>query len=146
MANGGWYGTQEEWERLERPLLLVDPIIEKFAADHQLTISKNYKDWPERSVAWNDGPGCLIQLYLDDEKALTWKLWLCCSEDRGNQRFWKNEFLINGESVPSFSERLAELLAEGYGKLRGWQAHPEQLEYATTIAHIPDSWRDGSAR
>ncbi len=50
MANGGWYGTPEEWKRIERPLLDLDPAIAEFARKIGLTVSKNPKDEPERSL------------------------------------------------------------------------------------------------
>ncbi len=46
MANGGWYGTDEEWRRIEAPLLAVDPTISSFAEDHKLALSKTTKTGP----------------------------------------------------------------------------------------------------
>ena len=50
MANGGWYGTKEEWERIERQLLEIDPIITGFAGDYGLNVTKNHEGCPERSM------------------------------------------------------------------------------------------------
>ena len=137
MANGGWYGTREEWERLEAPLLELDPAISAFAAEHALALSKNDKDWPGRSLNWADKPSCLMQLYLADADALTWHLWLCCAEDRGRERFWRQERLIDGEPVSSFAPRISDLLNKGYHRLEGWKATPDQLEFATHLAALP---------
>jgi hypothetical protein len=46
MANGGWYGTDEEWQRLEGPLLGIDPVLEQFALEHGVAVTKNHKDSP----------------------------------------------------------------------------------------------------
>ena len=89
MANGGWYGTKEEWDRIEAPLKLLDPELERFARKYELLVTKNHKDWPERSVRWGDDIGCLIQLYLVDETKLTLNLWICTFQDRGDARYWK---------------------------------------------------------
>ena len=35
----------------------------------------------------------LIQIYLASDNTLTPNVWLCVSEDRGNKRFWKKQFL-----------------------------------------------------
>lgn len=133
MANGGWYGTQEEWERIESPLLEIDPIIDDFANEIGLCISKNHKDWPERSIEWGKEVRCLIQLYLADEKSLTFNLWLCASQDRGDKRYWKQETPVKEKQVSDFEGNLASLLREGREKLLNWSENSEQLEFATTL-------------
>jgi len=133
VANGGWYGTKEEWDRIERPLLEVDPIIEAFAKEYGLPIGRNHKDWPERSLVWGDEVRCLIQLYLADEKSLTFNLWLCVSEDRGSKRYWKHETPIKQMQVPDFKDSLAAQLKEGRRKLLEWSNNRDQLEFATTL-------------
>ena len=117
MANSGRFGTRSGWERIEKPLLDVDPIIEKFAKEFCLAVSKNHKDWPERSIVWGKGVRCLIQLYLADEKSLTFNLWLCASEDRGNKRYWKQETPIKQKQVSEFKDDLASQLRAGRKKL-----------------------------
>src|ERR1700722_9853481 len=102
MANGGWYGTKEEWNRIEAPLLEIDPIVSDFAEKFGLTVRKNNKDWPERSLVWGDGVHCLIQIYLVDQKLLTFNLWLCVSQDRENKRYWKQEFSIKEKTMNDF--------------------------------------------
>lgn len=133
MANGGWYGTKEEWERIEGPLLEVDPIIDAFAKEHALSVTRNHKDWPERSIVWGNEVRCLIQLYLADEASLTFNLWLCASEDRGKKRYWKQETPIKQMRVPDFRNDLAYQLREGRKKLVEWTMNKGQLEFATTL-------------
>jgi hypothetical protein len=133
MANGGWYGTKEEWERIESPLLEIDSIIDDFANELGLSIGKNHKDWPERSIEWGTDVRCLIQLYLADEKSLTFNLWLCASQDRGKERYWKQETPVKGKLVSDFRADLASLLREGRKKLVSWSENKDQLEFATTL-------------
>lgn len=133
MANGGWYGTDEEWDRIEKPLLEIDSIIDDFANDLSLSVSKNYKDCPERSIEWGKEVRCLIQLYLVDEKLLTFNLWLCASQDRGGKRYWKHETSINAKQVFDFKDDLGLLLREGREKLLGWSKDNDQLEFATIL-------------
>ena len=133
MANGGGLDEQQ-WQQLEKPLLAIDPIINEFAAANGLAVTRNQKDWPERSIVWNEnGVRCLIQLYLASEKLLTYNLWLCASQDRGSERFWKQESPVRNQPVAAFSGQLAELLGEGREKLRSWSDNPSVLGYATGI-------------
>jgi hypothetical protein len=133
MANGGWYETKEEWDRIEKPLLEIDFILDKFAKEKGLTFTKNLKDWPERSITWNNGVRCLMQLYLVNDKLLTFNLWLCASQDRGSDRFWKKENQIKEQAVSEFKETLEFHLHEGYCKLKSWAENEDELEFATKV-------------
>ena len=86
MANGGYWESQAAWRRVEAPLIEVDDVINRFASVHGLLVTRNVKEWPERSMRWGIGIERLIQLYLEDEAALTFNLWLCASQDRGSER------------------------------------------------------------
>ena len=133
MANGGWYGTKEEWDRLEKPLLDIDPIIYKFAHSNSLSVTKNYKDWPERSITWGTDIRCLLQLYLVDKEKLTFNLWLCASQDRGKKRFWKQENAIEEKCVEEFKENLLETLQKSHDKLIQWSGNKELLTFAVEL-------------
>ena len=133
MANGGWYGTKDEWERIEGPLLEVDSILDDFASETGMTISKNYKDFPDRSFVWGDDVRCLIQLYLVDEKDLTFNLWLCASQDRGRKRFLKKDTPIKEQRVEQFKDSLAGELRKGHQRLVEWGNNPDNLEFATEL-------------
>ncbi len=128
MANGGWYGTKEEWQHIEAPIKSLDPELEHFAALHSLSISRNYKDWPDRSIIWGSDVRCLVQLYLDDAETLGINLWICASQDRGHDRYWKQEFLCKGASIADIAPRLPGFLDTAKAKLDYRSSHPEQLE------------------
>lgn len=136
MGNGGWYGTQEEWQRVETPIKTLDPELERFADLHGLSITRNHKDWPDRSMVWDAGARCLIQLYLADAETLGINLWICTSQDRERERYWKHEFLCERAPLGDLISCLPRLLSTAKMKLDGWAAHPEQLEFATTIPKI----------
>ena len=127
MANGGWYGTQEEWDQIEKPLLEVDPILEQFAKENGLTVTRNLKDWPERSMVWGNDVRCLIQLYLVDEELLTFNLWLCASQDRGSKRYWKHETPIKETQTAEFKDTFFAQLVEGHQKLLRWSKNHNEL-------------------
>ena len=137
MTNSDWNGSAEEWARVEQPLLDIDPIIDDFAREFGLTKHENDKDWPGRALVWDNGVQCLINLYLADQNELTFNLWLCASQDRGNTRFWKQETPIKEQRVEQFSGRLADELRNGRRKLIGWTANPAALEFATVLGQRP---------
>ena len=134
MANGGHWATDDEWRRVEAPLLEVDAEIGQFAKEFGLCVTKNLKDWPERSIAWGSAIRRLIQLYLVDEKLLTFNLWLCASQDRGDERYWKQERLINAKTVPEFKDSLPVLLREARMKVEAWSER--DLEFVVHL-HRP---------
>jgi hypothetical protein len=134
MANGGWYGTAEEWSRIEAPLKALDPDLDRFASKYGLNVIKNHKHWPERSLVWEDDVRCLMQIYLVDQSLLTLNLWICAFQDRNGNRYWKNEMLRQEVQLPTMARDLVPALETGKRKLGLWSAHPEELEFATKLA------------
>jgi hypothetical protein len=119
----GFHGPNEEWVRLEAPLLALDPAIESFAQRHGLTVGRNYHNWPERSVRWGRGIERLIQVYLSDEHRLLFTLWLCASEDRSQGRFWKQRTVYKNARVSEISRGLDGVLEESKREVHSWQSH-----------------------
>ncbi len=128
----GHSGSSAEWSRIERPLVEVDPVIAEFARRHGLSCSANGHEWPERSLVWGDAIRRLIQIYLESEAALTYRVWLCASQDRGRKRFWKQENLRVGLSPEQLKAELPALLGQAYAKVDAWQE--SSLEFATEVA------------
>lgn len=137
MANGGWYGTNEEWSRAEAPLKLLDEGFYRFAEAYDLALTKNFKDWPGRSVRWQaNDVSCLVQLYLEGIESLGVNLWICASQDRGNKRFWRQEFVFKDVQAESKVDSLPALLHFARSKLETWSAQPEQLELVTEVTQL----------
>ena len=130
MPNGS-HGPDEVWERLEGPLRQADSAIAAFGERHGGAVSGNYHNWPERSICWGSKPKRMIQIYLDDEAQVTWNVWICASEDRGQQRFWKRSFLRRGVPMSVLLGEIDSLLEEGLRVVSSWTS--EQLEFATTL-------------
>ena len=128
----GFHGTDETWARLEAPLLRLDPMLEGFARDHGLSVGRNYHNWPERSLTWGAPINRLIQVYLEDQDALTWNVWLCATEDRGPARYWKQEFLKRAVSIEEVERALPHLLEEARLRVQSWSS--DQLEFATKLS------------
>ena len=120
MANGGYWQSKEDWLRAESPLLALDDELTAFAAEHSLRLTKNHKEWPERSLEWGGNIRRLIQVYLADEKTLTFHLWLCASQDRQDGRYWKQALLVEAKPVSNFQESFPELLRVARAELESW--------------------------
>jgi hypothetical protein len=133
MGNGGWYGTREEWDRVEKPLLEIDPVICKLAHAWGLRVLKNAKDWPSRSMQWGGDVRCLIQIWLANQDQLTWNIWICCSQDRDGERYWRTENLIEGKCLSDFKDGLSETLTAARERLIAWSERPEELTFATKL-------------
>ena len=117
MANGGWYGTKEEWDRLEAPLLVLDDTLREFAVTNDCDFSKNHKSHPERSLSWGRSTRCLIQIFLVEEANLAFNFWICASEDRALKRFWKQELLKEKVPISEINRNLPALLQTAKQKL-----------------------------
>lgn len=87
-------------------------------------------------MVWDNGVRCLIQLYLDNADTLGVNLWICASQDRGRDRYWKKEFLWKGASAEDVAPSFSEFLSTAKTKLDQWSSHPDQLEFATKIAKV----------
>ncbi len=128
MANGGPY-DKAVWARIEAPLIGVDPLLEDFARKNGLSVSKNSHNSPERSITWNAGPNCLIQLYPVAQDPSRFSLWICASEDRGGERYWKEDSLVEDQPMEAFEAQLPELLDDGLRTLASWCEDTESFDY-----------------
>ena len=106
---------------MEAPLLSIDDRLESFAQSHGLEVSRNYHNWPERSLKWNvSAVGKLIQIFLHEERDLTFTVWICASADRGKKRFWKQKRLREAVAIEEIAPDLQAILTEAKRTLDGW--------------------------
>ncbi len=123
----GFHGSKGEWERMENPLLSLDPTLERFASTHDMELRRNYHNDPERSLIWIElGVRRLIQIFLDDDQELTFTIWICASEDRGSQRYWKQQKLRQAIRAKDLSGELETFLIQGKEILDSWKS--EELQ------------------
>ena len=127
----GFHGSEADWERAEAPLRALDNELEDFSKRHGIPLSRNARSWPDRSLVWGSPVRRLIQIFLVDEKDLTYNLWICASEDRDNKRYWKQELLRSAVVVTEIEAEFAGLLERGRALLESWDS--DSLELATTI-------------
>jgi hypothetical protein len=124
----GFQGSQEDWDRLEAPLRLLDPELEAFAGRHGMELTQNLHGWPERSLAWLEGVERKIQVLLQDRAALTFNVWIAAWEERADGLFWKRAVVANGLTEAELKARIPELLEDGRAALASWAV--EDLERA----------------
>jgi hypothetical protein len=79
----------------------------------------------------------LIQIYLESEKTLTPNVWLCTSEDRGNKRFWKKQFLRKDALAEEILTDIKSLLHEALDIAQSWKG--TELEFAPSSNGTRDS-------
>lgn len=120
---------------MELPLIQLDPLLQKFADSSALSLSRNYHNWPERSLTWGSPVTRLIQLYVHDENVPTFNLWLCASLDRRGRRFWKRAFLFENQRLDEFRNDLVSLLGKSKEILDTWGE--ENLDSTTDL---PSGW------
>ena len=128
----GFHGSADDWEKLESSLQKIDPCLVEFARVHGMNLGKNYHNWPERSLMWsNRGLKKLIKIFLEDNKNMTYSVWLCVSEDRHLSRYWKTKFLLKGVPWTEIHTQLDNLLQKAHEIVETWSA--QDLEFAARI-------------
>jgi len=117
----GFYGSDEEWKRMERPLLEVENDLQVFADKKGLKISKNYHNWPERSLTWSSrNIERLIQISVESDKHLTFTFWVCAYSDKQGKRFWKNKNIKKAVEFSKIKNKIQDLLEEGFTLAESW--------------------------
>jgi hypothetical protein len=105
---------------MESPLRKLDASLDAFATCHQMKLTKNYKEWPERSLCWGEEMERQIQVLLGDEEGLRFNVWIAAWQDREDGRYWKRASLANVLSIEEIQMRLDEILENGREALDSW--------------------------
>ena len=109
----------------------MDPGLKDFALRHGLPLEEDGR-WPQRSFRWGAPLSRLIQIYVDEEKTPTYKVWICASEDRNGSRYWKQETLRSGIATTDLERELAEILELAFVRVSSWTA--ADLDFADTLS------------
>ena len=133
MANG-FHGSKAQWERLEMPLRALDSDLQTFSKRSGIPLSSGGKNGPDRSLAWGESIRRLIQIYVAEEEAPTYNFWVCAVEDRGGERYWRQEFLRKSVPIGDIAIDLPGLLERGRVLLESWTS--ETLQFATTLTPL----------
>lgn len=119
----GFQGSPQEWNRIESPLHILDPVLHDFAEERGLSLRRNYHNWPERSLHWGEQPHRLIQIYLEDVQQLTWNVWICAYEDRETGRHWKQMYHSRNVTIDDIRADLGAILNEAMKTVAAWSAN-----------------------
>lgn len=116
----GYYGSIEDWQRMEAPLLDIDNLLVKFAAERNLRVVRNYHNWPNRHVEWvRDGIYRGIQVTAAD-KPHTYHMGLVAWKDQDGERYFADKWLKKWVFWPEIGDNLHQLLEEGIETLESW--------------------------
>ena len=85
----GYYG--ENWDAIEEMVKPLDPDLEKFAQIKQLSLTKSGKSPGYRAFRWETDIGRLIEIFVESEEHLTWRMGITAYEDRKEGRFWRTK-------------------------------------------------------
>ena len=128
----GFYESKEIWDRMEAPLIELDPILEEYANEHDLAIDQNYHNWPSRSLEWSGNDiSRKIQIYLGDDNKQIFNLWIAAWQDHEGKRYWKNDFLKKEVLITEIKPNLRELLDQARTTVNSWQS--SDLEFAVHL-------------
>jgi hypothetical protein len=116
----GFHGLEEEWKKVEAPLLEIDGTLEDFARSHGMEFARNYHAWPSRRLKWGEGVFRLIEISLEDEGEMTFNVWICAWRDSRRKRYWKNTYLKEGAPFTEIKDQLEQLLQEARETLQAW--------------------------
>ncbi len=119
MANG-FHGEQKDWEQLEKPLKRLDSILEKFTSAHRLVLTKNERNWPDRTIQWGDHPKVIIQVFLESEKESTYTMWVSASDERSRSEYWKHKTLLKSAPIDVLEQQLQDLLKKAHTTAIEW--------------------------
>ncbi len=120
MANG-FYGSDAEWQRLETPLERLDGILEQFAKREGLTLVKNERNWPDRTFRWGSHPTKLIQIFLEDDNAPSYTVWVSAYDDRSREEYWEQETLLKAVPIEQLIQQLPQLLSQAILIVDKWE-------------------------
>ena len=129
----GFHGSKERWEKMEAPFLQVDRRLEEFEKIHAMSIEKNYHNWPQRTLSWaNEGITRWIQISLKGDTEETYCLWLLAWQDRGHERYWKRQYLLDDAIWAEVEGALETHLDQAHKIVQAWSA--SDLEFAGKIS------------
>ena len=116
----GFQGSPQEWERISKPLERLDDKLYAFVADKGLPLQHNNRSWPNREIRWLYQIERLIEIYLEDDKEMTWTLWICAYQYANSIRLRKQKTILKAVSIDELYVDLEDSLELAYEKVCSW--------------------------
>jgi|GEM_PF-1441545 len=117
----GFHGSDEAWRSIEAPLQKLDPIFEEFANRHHMTLARNSRNWPSRSLSWRDNLERKIEIYLQDEREPSYGVWVAAWQYRSDGGYYlKTEAVAERKSITAIKTSLPVLLEQARQLLSCW--------------------------
>ena len=129
MANG-YYG--ENWESIEDMIKPLDSVLEKFSREKDIPLTKSDRSPGYRAFRWESDIGRLIEIFLESEEHLTWRMGVTAYEDRKDGRFWKTKTFYMPGPLSGIHDHLPQLLKECWETVSGWES--DQLYNASSAS------------
>ena len=130
----GFTGSRENWEDLEAPLRVIDPVLSSFARENDLVLSKSDSNWPQRSLSWHEGFGREVSLFPTSHRKAIYSLRVVASFDRGGKRYWKSAEIEHELPANELPNRIEGLLKDAFEICSSW-----------TIEDLQENYRIGKA-
>jgi hypothetical protein len=132
LANGFW-GTREEWDRIDRLLGESDALLAAFARQHGFKLESSER-WPRRALSRDTDLDRLIEFWPIDQESTKFRLGVTACEDRRDGRYWRQRTLLDNVSWEEMKAKLPALLEEARELVCSWTAadlvpaHPKDKE------------------
>src|SRR5712664_2446175 len=113
----GYYGSIEDWEKMEAPLLEIDALLAEFASREGMDLEKNYHNWPQRELRrLKDDLHRTIHILAAD-KPDTYHFAVGAWQDKNNERSIANKWPKKWVAWPEIKDNLPQLLRESVNTL-----------------------------
>ncbi len=126
MPNGNNF-AHEEWIKFEGPIKNLDPIIKKFAKEHNMDLINNYHNWPSRDLEWKNDFKKTITISLDYKDYTKYNLIISANFHSKHKRFSKNVFLKKRVTINDIQDNLISLLNKAKDILCSWKIEDLKL-------------------
>ncbi|HYR89531.1 MAG TPA: hypothetical protein VE422_35985 [Terriglobia bacterium] len=117
----GFYGSQEQWQRLEQAFLEWEEIFDRFARAKTVQVIRNAHGWPSRSLEWiHQSIQRKIEVVANDVPSETFNVWTYAWKDVGDKRFSKVTSVGTNLSKATLAKRLTDILDEAWAQVNAW--------------------------
>lgn len=114
--------SKEEVIRLESPLTAIEPLLEKYGKEYGFELIRNYHDFISRFLhcITEEKINQRIDFYLEDEKCLSFSVWIIAWQDRDDGRYINKKPVVENISPPFREDEIIALLDKARKEVSSW--------------------------